>query len=50
QWSANRSGNSGAVTFTNVDYNGSVAPGRTVEFGFQATGSAGGLSPTCAAR
>ncbi len=50
QWSANRSGNTGTVVFTNVDYNRSVAPGQSVEFGFQATGSAGSLSPTCSAR
>ncbi|WP_158853524.1 endo-1,4-beta-xylanase [Saccharothrix deserti] len=50
QWSANRSGTTGTVTFTNVDYNGSVAAGQSVEFGFQATGSATGLSPTCSAR
>ncbi|MGM1062612.1 endo-1,4-beta-xylanase [Saccharothrix sp. Mg75] len=50
QWSSNRSGSSGTVTFTNVDYNGNVAAGQSVEFGFQATGSAGSLSPTCTAR
>jgi endo-1,4-beta-xylanase len=46
-WSANRSGDSGTVNWTNVDYNGAVAAGQSVEFGFQGTGSAANLSPTC---
>ncbi|WP_086666597.1 endo-1,4-beta-xylanase [Lentzea kentuckyensis] len=48
-WSANRSGTSGTVNWTNVDYNGSVAAGQSTEFGFQGTGSGSGLNPTCAA-
>jgi endo-1,4-beta-xylanase len=48
-WSANRSGNSGTVQWTNVDYNGRVAAGQSTEFGFQANGSGAGLTPTCAA-
>jgi endo-1,4-beta-xylanase len=48
-WSATRSGNSGAVTFTNVSYNGRVAAGQTTEFGFQGTGSGTGMTPTCTA-
>ena len=47
-WNADRSGNSGAVRFTNVSYNGRVAAGQTTEFGFQGTGSGTGLTPTCA--
>ncbi|MFD6563720.1 endo-1,4-beta-xylanase [Micromonospora profundi] len=47
-WSANRSGNSGTVRFTNVDYNSQVGAGQTIEFGFQGTGTAGNLSATCA--
>ncbi|WP_422769707.1 GDSL-type esterase/lipase family protein [Plantactinospora sp. WMMC1484] len=49
-WNAQRSGNSGAVEFTNVSYNGRIAPGQSTEFGFQGTGSAAGLTPSCAAR
>jgi endo-1,4-beta-xylanase len=48
-WSANRSGNTGAIQWTNVSYNGNVAAGQTTEFGFQANGTAGGLTPTCSA-
>ncbi|MEO3742032.1 cellulose binding domain-containing protein [Plantactinospora sp. B5E13] len=49
-WNVNRSGNSGAVQFTNVGYNGSIAAGQSTEFGFQGTGTGTGLSPTCTAR
>ncbi|MGI5243801.1 glucuronyl esterase domain-containing protein [Dactylosporangium sp. CA-139066] len=49
-WNANRSGNSGAVQFTNVAYNGAVAAGQYTEFGFQATGTGTGLAPTCTSR
>ncbi|WP_281904113.1 endo-1,4-beta-xylanase [Phytohabitans aurantiacus] len=49
-WNANRSGNSGAVSFTNVSYNGSVAAGQSTEFGFQGNGTGSGMTPTCAAR
>ncbi|USX53917.1 endo-1,4-beta-xylanase [Lentzea sp. HUAS12] len=48
-WSSNRSGTSGTVTFTNVDYNGAVPAGQSTEFGFQGTGSGSGLNPTCTA-
>ena len=48
-WSSNRSGTSGTVTFTNVDYNGSVPAGQSTEFGFQGTGSGSGLNPSCTA-
>ncbi len=48
-WSANGSGTTGTVDWTNVAYNGAVAAGQSTEFGFQGTGSGGGLSPTCAA-
>ncbi|GAA4721063.1 endo-1,4-beta-xylanase [Phytohabitans rumicis] len=48
-WSANRSGNTGTVQWTNVDYNGRAAAGQSTEFGFQATGTAGVLNPFCAA-
>ncbi|WP_433200552.1 endo-1,4-beta-xylanase [Dactylosporangium sp. CS-047395] len=48
-WNANRSGDSGAVRFTNVSYNGQVGAGQYTEFGFQATGDGSGLSPSCSA-
>jgi endo-1,4-beta-xylanase len=46
-WNANRSGTSGAVYWTNVDYNGAVAPGQWTEFGFQATGTGSGIVAGC---
>ncbi|MFI5911409.1 cellulose binding domain-containing protein [Dactylosporangium sp. NPDC051541] len=49
-WNANRSGNSGAVQFTNVQYNGTVPAGQWTEFGFQGTGTGTGLTATCTAR
>ncbi|OKI25038.1 cellulose-binding protein [Saccharothrix sp. CB00851] len=49
-WNVNRSGNTGAVNFTNVSFNGNVAAGQSTEFGYQATGSGAGMTPTCAAR
>ncbi len=49
-WNANRSGSSGAITFTNVSYNGAIAAGQSTEFGFQGTGTGTGLSPTCTGR
>jgi endo-1,4-beta-xylanase len=48
-WNANRSGNSGALQFTNVSYNGRVNAGQYTEFGFQGTGTATGLTPVCTA-
>ncbi|MEU4693860.1 PHB depolymerase family esterase [Actinoplanes sp. NPDC023714] len=48
-WSATGSGTTGAVTFTNVNYNGAVAAGRTTQFGFQGTGT-GPAAATCTAR
>ena len=49
-WNVTRSGTSGAVQFTNVSYNGSVAAGQSTEFGFQGTGTGSGMNPTCTAR
>jgi lysophospholipase L1-like esterase len=49
-WNVNRSGNSGAVQFTNVAYNGAIPAGQSVEFGYQATGTGAGMTPACAAR
>ncbi|WP_233624225.1 cellulose binding domain-containing protein [Actinoplanes sp. ATCC 53533] len=48
-WNANRTGTSGAVQFSNVDYNGKIGAGQSTEFGFQATGPSGGMTPTCGA-
>lgn len=49
-WNVNRSGNTGTVQFANVAYNGSVPAGQFTEFGYQATGNGGGMTPTCSAR
>jgi endo-1,4-beta-xylanase len=48
-WNTQRSGNSGAVQFSNVSYNGRLNAGQVTEFGFQGTGSGSGMTPTCAA-
>ena len=44
-WNTNRSGD----VFSNVSYNGQVGAGQSTEFGFQANGTAGTLTPSCAA-
>ncbi|NUT50813.1 MAG: cellulose-binding protein [Saccharothrix sp.] len=49
-WNVNRTGNTGAVDFTNVSFNGNVPAGQSTEFGFQATGTGSGMTPTCSAR
>ena len=49
-WEATRSASSGTVSFTNLAHNGAIAAGRSVEFGFQGTGTGTGLTPTCTAR
>jgi hypothetical protein len=36
-WNANLTGRSGAITASNVSYNGSLAPGANTSFGFQGT-------------
>ena len=46
-WNSTRTGASGAVQFANVAYNGRIGAGQSTEFGFQATGAAGSLTPTC---
>jgi endo-1,4-beta-xylanase len=48
-WNANVSGNSGAVRFANVAYNGKISAGQSTQFGFQGTGSGAGITPTCTA-
>jgi endo-1,4-beta-xylanase len=49
-WSADPSGTSGTVRFTNVNYNGQVGAGQYTEFGFQANGTGTGMSLSCAGR
>jgi len=49
-WNATASGSSGAVSFTNVSYNGSVNAGASTEFGFQGTGAGPSAAPSCTAR
>ncbi|WP_203908111.1 glucuronyl esterase domain-containing protein [Rhizocola hellebori] len=49
-WNANRTGNTGAVQFTNVSFNGAIGAGQFIEWGFQATGTGAGMTPTCTAR
>ncbi|GIF51403.1 beta-xylanase [Asanoa ferruginea] len=46
-WNANRTGTSGSVGWTNVDYNGAIAAGQSTEFGFQATGTGSGIVAGC---
>jgi lysophospholipase L1-like esterase len=46
-WNARRSGDTGAVRFTNMDYNGRVGAGQFTEFGFQSSGTGSGLTPSC---
>ncbi|MDG4774503.1 endo-1,4-beta-xylanase [Solwaraspora sp. WMMD792] len=48
-WNADRSGNTGAVDFTNVSYNGQVGAGQSTEFGFQASGNGSIPTPSCTA-
>jgi chitin-binding protein len=46
-WSATQSGTSGTVSFSNANYNGSLAAGGSTTFGFQGTGSPAGATATC---
>ncbi|MEU7615819.1 glycoside hydrolase family 6 protein [Micromonospora rifamycinica] len=48
-WSAQNSGTSGTVRFTNVSYNGQVGARQSTSFGFQGTGTGPGSTATCAA-
>ncbi|MEV6965692.1 glycoside hydrolase family 11 protein [Hamadaea sp. NPDC051192] len=45
-WSATYSPSSGTVTATNVNYNGSIAPGGSTTIGFQATHTGNSAAPT----
>lgn len=45
-WNATYSPSSGQVSARNVDYNGTLAPGATVDIGFQATHSGNTAEPT----
>ncbi|GIF19966.1 endo-1,4-beta-xylanase [Actinoplanes tereljensis] len=49
-WNTTASGSSGAVSFANVSYNGSVNAAASTEFGFQGTGVGPSATPTCTAR
>ncbi|MFU8850260.1 endo-1,4-beta-xylanase [Micromonospora sp. SL1-18] len=49
-WSAQPSGTTGTVNFRNLDYNGSIAPGQSTEFGFQGTGVGPSGTATCSVR
>ncbi|MEU7750865.1 glycoside hydrolase family 6 protein [Micromonospora sp. NPDC049171] len=48
-WSAQASGTSGTVRFTNVGYNGHVGAGQSTNFGFQGSGTGPSATATCAA-
>jgi lysophospholipase L1-like esterase len=48
-WNARRSADTGAVRFTNMDYNARLGAGQVTEFGFQSSGSGSGLTPSCSA-
>ncbi|MEU9834815.1 cellulose binding domain-containing protein [Streptosporangium sp. NPDC048047] len=45
-WNATYSPSSGQVSARNVDYNGTIAPGATIEIGFQATHNGNTSKPT----
>jgi hypothetical protein len=44
-WNANLTGSSGAITASNVSWNGSIAPGANTSFGFQGTYSGSFANP-----
>jgi len=44
-WNANLAGSSGAITASNVSWNGSIAPGANTSFGFQGTYSGSFANP-----
>ncbi|MEU7585597.1 glycoside hydrolase family 6 protein [Micromonospora sp. NPDC049230] len=48
-WSAQASGTSGTVRFSNVGYNGHVGAGQSTSFGFQGAGTGPSTTATCAA-
>jgi hypothetical protein len=48
-WDTIRSAGTGTVQFTNAGHNGALAAGRTVEFGFQGTGTGTGTTVGCTA-
>ena len=48
-WNSTATGTSGSVRFANASHNGRLGAGQSTEFGFQGTGSATGLAPTCTA-
>ena len=48
-WNSTATGTSGSVRFANASHNGRLGAGQSTEFGFQGTGSATSLAPTCTA-
>ncbi|WP_396451309.1 glycoside hydrolase family 6 protein [Actinomadura sp.] len=46
-WNGTLTTSGSTATVTNTSWNGSLAPGASVEVGFTATGTATSLSPTC---
>ncbi|MEV4495677.1 glycoside hydrolase family 6 protein [Micromonospora arborensis] len=48
-WSAQATGTSGTVRYTNVSYNGQVGAGQSTNFGFQGTGTGPSATAACAA-
>ncbi len=47
-WNSTSAGTAGTVRFSPAPWNGSVGAGQSTEFGFQGTGSAQGVTATCA--
>jgi len=43
-WNATISNSGGSYTATNASYNANIAPGQSVSFGFQGSGSPGSIS------
>ncbi|MDG4766366.1 endo-1,4-beta-xylanase [Solwaraspora sp. WMMD406] len=46
-WNSQASGSTGTVRFTNAPWNGQIGAGQSTQFGFQGTGTGGGMTPTC---
>lgn len=46
-WNANYTGATGAVTATNMPYNGNIGPNQSTSFGFQASYTGNFVAPTC---
>ncbi len=48
-WNGTFSGSSGTVQVSNMSYNGGLGAGGSTTFGFQGTGSPGGITASCSA-